>query len=188
MQIRRTAVVILCASLGFAACGGDDDVAVDSPAADSPAADSAAGDSASGSPYASAIAAEILTESDGMTSDPAEAKCMGENVVAAIGEDRLAELGMSPTDAGDIEDYDFTEAEFAAMFSGMFKCLDVKAGLAENLVGSGLTEEQANCIVGELTIEQLESMGVASASGNEAAVAAAEGVMRAAGVTCGVDI
>lgn len=181
---RRAISVVGALALMVAACGGDDDdAATDTRAPATEAEQAPAGTEPDAAPapttgsrapgtgapernLAAALADDILNDGSPMTDDPAEARCVADAIVDGVGEERLRELGMTPDDVGDMDDYDFTEGEFNTIVDALFGCVDVRATLATSL-GAGLPPEQTDCIAGALDEDTLRGIIVGSMGADE---------------------
>lgn len=151
MKISTTTALLSAAALtfGLAACGGDDE------------------GGAAGSPLAEALATEIMAESESSpVGSEEEATCWANKIVGDIGEDRLAELGMTVDDIKDVEDYDFTPEEMSTMVDAMFSCVDVKAAFAAEFEEE-FGAEGAKCLADELDEDLVKDAMLADQSGGE---------------------
>ncbi len=139
---RRALVLIAAAAVVVAACGSDDGTStVDSPAAIEEAADT---------PIGQAIAAEMMSGEDGeLVATEEQARCAAGTVVDGIGEDRLAELGITADSVGGLGAVDFTDDEIDVVVDAVFDCADVRAQLAAELAAD-FGDEGANCLADQL--------------------------------------
>jgi hypothetical protein len=145
---RLTLALALVAAvpLSVAACGGDDD--------------------AGGGDTRQRIIDEMMAgdEADGPTAE--QAACMADGIIDALGDDRANEL-LAVDDDAEIEDVLTPEEQetFARLGVG---CVDARELMTEQMVGSGMSAEQAECVVDAIGDEQLEAMMEAEASGGSA--------------------
>lgn len=134
MKKTLTAVVIGLA-LVAGACGGDD-----------------GGDAAStDDPLVQALATQASQDSDpgSPLTNQEDAECWAARVVGGIGEERLAELGITETTVGDVGDYSWTSEEIDTIVDSLDSCIDLEQAIAQTLV-EDFGEEGANCVAGEL--------------------------------------
>lgn len=187
-SIRRSVPLAIVAALAFtAACGGDDDAASTTVAAiEDSGADTAVGAEASGDDTLVGSFAEALLQQE-VAANPEEAACAAMGIVTVIGEDRMTELGVTPGNIGDMSDYEFTDEEEATMMGEIFGCVDIASALRQDYVDSGLTEEQAVCVVDKIDVDALTELAASGPEGSEAAGAAQQEAEVAAFAECGVD-
>ena len=145
--------LVAAAPLTVAACSGDDD-------------DAGGGDTRQ------RIMDEMMAgdEADGPTAE--QAGCMADGIIDALGEDRAKEL-LEVDDDAEIEDVLTPEEQetFAQLGVG---CVDARAMMTEQMVATGMTAEQAECVVDAIGDEQLEEMmeaEIAGGSADQAAIA-----------------
>ena len=152
MKTTKTYGLVAVAALvfGAAACGGDDE----------------GGGGDADSPLAQALAADMLADEDAATTDPEEAECWASGIVGGIGEDRLTELGMTVDNVGDVEDYEFTEAEISTVVDSMFDCVDVQASLTE-VFEEDFGPEAAACLAEGLDNDMLKQVMTSELDGSE---------------------
>ncbi len=134
-------------TFGVAACGGG-------------------GDSAADSPLAEALAANMQAEEEGLVNSEEDAECWAGKVVSDIGEDRLAELGMTETDVPDIDEMDFTSDEVSSVVDSMFECIDVKAAFAAEFE-SDFGAEAAGCLADGLDEQFVKEILLSEMDGSE---------------------
>ncbi len=135
--MRQLVALVLGSALVLAACGDDD-----------------GGSSLSANEQALAdlIAAEIIDDDEGdgppLSSD--QAQCIGDRSVAAVGFDRLVEVGLGPDalEGGtSLEDVDLPDAEVDAIVDVYFECVDVKAIFTQGMLESGeVSQDSAECV------------------------------------------
>lgn len=156
ITIRRTLAVLVLAATA-AACGGDDDGGSDN----ADAADT---------PVGRALTEELMAESDDSPiSTEEDARCVAGGIVAGVGEDRLAELGITAETAvgSEIEDVDFTEAEIGIVVDSMFDCVDVTAALAAEFEAD-FGAEGAQCLAENLDQDLVRDLMTSSFLGEDA--------------------
>jgi hypothetical protein len=143
--------LVAAAPLTIAACGGDDDAG-------------------GGGDTRQRIIDEMMEgdEADGPTAE--QAACMADGIIDALGEDRANEL-LEVEDDAEIEDVLTSEEQttFAQLGLG---CVDARELMTEQMVASGMSEEQATCVVDAIGDEQLEAMMEAELEGGTADQAA----------------
>lgn len=142
--MRKLLMIVGAIAILASACGGDDD-------------DGAV--AAADSPLVGALAEQIVdgSDADSPIANQSDAECWAGRIVGGIGEDRLAELGVSADNVGEIEDYDFTDGEIDTIVDSLGNCVDLNAVLAEQMVGD-LGEDAANCVAGELDDDFLNNI------------------------------
>lgn len=158
-SIRGSIALAAALTLAVGACGGDDDDAAGGGDADA-AADTELGQ---------ALTAELLSESDDSpiaTED--EARCVAGGIVSGIGEDRMAELGVTPDniDDGEMEEVEFTPAEVDTIVDSMFDCVDIKAALTEEFEAD-FGAEGAECVADGLGDDMIRDLMSSSFLGED---------------------
>jgi len=149
MKLERFAgmVVIGALTFGAGACGGGDDEAGE------------------GGSLRDALAVTMLEEQGGSpVATPEQADCWAGGVVDGIGEDRLAELGMTPEAVSDVDEYDFTEREIDTVVDSLFGCTDVQQAFADQFAAD-FGDEAAQCIADELDADLVKEALKASIAG-----------------------
>lgn len=146
--IRIAAVCAL--PLTAIACGGDDEVSADE--------------------VKDKIVEQMTEGEEAMTEEQAE--CLADGVVADFGVERANELAETP-DTEDIEDV-LTASEIETFSNLAVTCIDVRQIAIDSMLGSGLSQEQAECVVDSLGDEDLQAMVSAGMSGGEADTSAVE--------------
>lgn len=145
-------LVLVAAPFTIAACGGDDDAG------------------GGGGDTRQRIIDDMMAgdEPDGPTAEQAE--CMADGIIDALGEERANELLEIEGDA-EIEDVltPDEQATFARLGVG---CVDAREMMTEQMVASGMSAEQAECVVDAIGDEQLEEMMEAEIAGGSADPAA----------------
>lgn len=152
----RTVAAVATMTLAVAACGSDSGGGGASAGADTP--------------VGKALTEEILSDAaddDGSVAQTEEeARCWSGKIVDGVGEDRLAELGVTADRVGDIEDIDFTDAELDTLVDGMFECIDVKAAFATQFE-EDFGEEGAQCLADELDQDLIKDIMKLAVSGDD---------------------
>jgi hypothetical protein len=99
----------------------------------------------------------LLSTQDVDPSDPfggAEAaRCSAERMIAELGMDRLAELGLTPESLFEDSDEMFslmTEDEIEVLIDIGLECMDFESLMVDWMVAEGLSQESAECYVDEL--------------------------------------
>ena len=90
--------------------------------------------------------------------------------VGEVGEDRLAELGVSADNVNggqEFDDIDFSDEEIETAGNIMLDCVDIRALMVQGMVESGATQDQAECIADAIPEETFRSLLVASLTGTE---------------------
>lgn len=140
-HILRYLAAAAAAALLLAACGSDG----------GGGADTAVGQ---------ALADELMSDGDSPLAGEEEARCMAGDIVDNVGEDRLAELGVTAETVSAIEDIDFTDEETDTVLDALFDCVDVQRVMAEEMA-SDFGDEAAGCIAENLDESLLrEAMAV----------------------------
>jgi hypothetical protein len=140
---RRALVLIIATAVAVAACGSEDgdEAADDSPASVDEAADT---------PIGQAIADEMMTGAEGdLVATEEQARCASGTIVDGIGEDRLAELGITPDSVGGLGAVDFTDDEIDVVVDAVYDCADVREQLAAELAAD-FGDEAADCLADQL--------------------------------------
>jgi hypothetical protein len=159
----RRSIAILAVVSVVAACGGDDD------GGGAGNGDGGDGGAAADTPIGQALTAEFMAESeDSPISTEEEARCVSGGIVSEIGEDRLAELGVTPESIADsdIEDVAFTAEEAGTIVDTMFDCVDVKAALATEFEAD-FGAEGAQCLADNLDEDLIRDLMASSFLGDE---------------------
>lgn len=148
--MKKLAITLCAVVLVATACGGDDDVSVD------------------GSPVAAALADQMMSDDDGAPiTSREEAECFAGKTVGSIGEDRLAELGVTASNVGDIEDIAFTDDEINSVVDALGDCIDIEAAMAQEFEDD-FAPEDASCLASELGEDTLKEMFALGLSDPEA--------------------
>lgn len=150
MRTRQLAVA-LSLSAFLVGCGGGSDES-----------------SAERSELAIALGQEFVSE-DTPSATQEEADCAADHIVDVVGEDRLTELGVTPTNIPAIQDVDFTDAEIGMVLGGFNTCSD----LVENFTAD-LTEdvgaEAAECMADTIGFDVLNEVLRATFAEDDAAL------------------
>ena len=138
-------LAIICA-LGFlaAACGAED-------------------------PLIQAMADEMVTQADGLSTDPAEALCVSEASYETLGADRLSELGIT-VDNPDLLNAAVTEDEAVELVEVLYSCVDVNEMVISQITAAGLPATAAECILESLGEDEVRALIVEQLQGNGPAV------------------
>lgn len=150
----RRAFAVLAIVATAAACGGDDEGGDGGDAADSP--------------LGQALSAELLSEEDSPIETQEQADCVAGGIVSGVGEDRLAELGVTADNVGDgeIEDLAFTEEEAGSVVDALFDCVDVREALAAEFA-TDFGEEGGSCVAENLDEQLLRDLMTSAFLGGE---------------------
>jgi hypothetical protein len=171
MGIRRmvlTTAISAALLAGIAGCSSDD--------AEDDAADSA---------IAQALTAQLL-DGDAVNNEE-EARCVATATVESIGEDRLAELGVTPDDVSGMGSAEFTDDEVDSMVDAFFDCVDMRQVLARNLAGDA-GEEAAACLAENLPEDTLRDIVRAFNFAGQELPAESEQALREVAAECGVPV
>ncbi len=114
-----------------------------------------------------ALTEEFLSEGDSPITTEEQARCMSGDIVDNIGEDRLAELGVTADNVADIDEIDFTDAEFDTIVDALFDCVDVRDAMATEMAGD-FGEEGAACVADNLDEDLLRDVMAAGFRGEDA--------------------
>jgi hypothetical protein len=153
---------------GFAGCSSDDD----------------------GGDAADTDVGRALTEhlvAGAAVNDEEEARCVAGVTVEAIGEDRLADLGVTPEDVTGMSTADFTDAEITTMVDAFLDCIDVRRVLARNLAADA-GEEAADCLAENLPEDALRDIVRAFNFEGQELPADSEQALREVAAECGVPV
>lgn len=142
--MKKLVMVFLVVALAGAACGGDDD-----------------GDAVSveDSAVAAALADSVMDSEDDSSpiTSREDAECFAGQTVGSIGEDRLAELGVTASNVGEIDEIDFTESEINLIVDALGDCIDLEQAMADEFA-EDFGQEAADCLAGELGEDLLKDM------------------------------
>lgn len=117
-----------------------------------------------------AIADSLLEDEsgpEGLTED--QARCISGDIVDGIGEDRLAEVGVTAETAdsvAEISDVDFDDQEVETVVGAYVDCIDVREFLAAEFAGD-LGEEAGQCLADSFDDDALHDMFVAAFNDEE---------------------
>jgi hypothetical protein len=146
-------VAALAALMLFASSCGDDGGGGSTASADSP--------------LVQAIVDDIMADSDGVTTERAEAECFVGGVVGEIGTDRLNALGVTETNVAALDEIDWTEDEANAVVDKMFGCMDLTENFVEQMELGDLDASQAECVKGVFSEDVLRDFFASSLTGEE---------------------
>ena len=118
-------------------------------------------------PLVSAIVDDILSDSGGMTDDRGEAECFAGGVVGGLGGSRLAELGVTPDNVGELDEYTWTDDEARLIIDKMFECMDPAQSFFDDLAIDGMTDEQTACLAGAFDEDTLKEFFVGGLTGEQ---------------------
>ena len=118
-------------------------------------------------PLVQAIVDDILTEEDSLTTDRGEAECFARGLVGEIGGDRLGQLGVTVADVGDLEDFDWSEAEANVIIDKVFDCTDAAANFVSDLGGDTMTADQRACLIEVFDEDTIRNFFITSLTGGE---------------------
>ena len=113
-------------------------------------------------PLVQAIVDDIMSDSDGITTERAEAECFVGNVVGSIGKDRLTALGVSETNIADLDEIDWTEDEARAVVDNMFGCMDLTDNFIDSMELGELDAAQRECVSGVFSEDVLKDFFLAT--------------------------
>lgn len=116
-----------------------------------------------------------------------EARCVADATVDAIGEARLAELGVTPDDVSGLGTAAFTDDEVATMVDAFFDCVDIRQVIATNLAGEA-GEEAAGCMAENLPEDVLRDIVRAFNFAGQELPAESQTALLDVGAECGVPI
>lgn len=135
MKITRLFVIAVAATLLLAACGDSDGGGDADPA------------------LVAALADELASPDDDGSPSPFprdDAECAAEKIISGIGAGRLAELGVTADDVGEVEELDFTDSELDTIVDSLGDCSDLPRLMADQLAADGaLSAEDADCFADE---------------------------------------
>lgn len=137
-------------------------------------------------PLVQAIVDDIMADSDGITTERAEAECFVGNVVGSLGKERLTALGVSETNVAALDEIDWTEDEARTVVDNMFGCMDLTDNFIEQMELGDLDESQTDCVRGVFSEDALKDFFVASFTGDEEGGAGIFALMGQL-AECGVD-
>ena len=144
---------VLISLVMFAAACGDDDGGGSAASADDP--------------LVQAIVDDIMADSDGITTERAEAECFVGNVVCDIGKDRLTALGVSETNVAGLDEIDWSEAEARSVVDNMFGCMDLTDNFIDAMELGDLDGDQRSCVSDVFSEDVLKDFFVSSLTDEE---------------------
>lgn len=166
---RSLAVAAVLAAV--AACGGDDD---GNATTSGDATTSGQAEAAADTPIGQALTAEFLAQSaTSPISNETEARCVAGGIVAGVGEQRLAELGLTPDRVGNVQEIAFDADEVDRIVGAMFDCVDVRSALAAQFAAEFDTVVAA-CLADAFGDDMLRSIMASSFLGDDAQAASAQ--------------
>lgn len=145
------------------------------------------GSASADSPLVQAIVDDVMADSDGITTDRAEAECFVGGVVGTLGEDRLNELGVTEDNVVGLDEIEWTEDEATSVVDKMFDCIDMGESFIEQMEFGDLDDEQTACVQDVFSEDVLKGFFVGTLTNDEEA---ASGLFALFGelADCGVDI
>jgi len=148
--------------------------------------DDSGGAASADDPLVQAIVDDILADSDGITTERAEAECFVGNMVGGIGKDRLTSLGVTETNIAGLDEVEWTEDEARLVVDNMFGCMDLTANFISQMDLGDIDESQRECVGGVFSEDVLKDFFLSSVSGEEpgAEIFALFGQL----VDCGIDV
>lgn len=155
--MRRRAAVLAISALALAACGSDSD-----------GGGSSAELSGADQELADAIAVELASDDDGFD-EAFDVECIAAGTVSSLGgADRIAsEYGVT-ADSPDTDGVDLSPDDAAKVAAAYADCNDLKAAFAVGLTADGeLTAEQADCVLADVSSDDVQSFFEESLQGIE---------------------
>ena len=116
-----------------------------------------------------------------------EARCLAGSTVEAIGEDRLANLGVTADDVSGVGGADFTSGEIEMLVDAFFDCVDIRRVLASNLAGDA-GDEAAACLSENLPEGALRDIVRSFNFEGQELPTESEQALRDVAASCGVQI
>lgn len=116
-----------------------------------------------------------------------EARCVAGTTVDELGEDRLAELGVTAQDVSGMGEADFTTDEVDTLVDAFFDCVDIRRVLATNLAGDA-GNEAAACLSQNLPDAALRDIVRSFNFAGQELPAESEQALRDVAATCGVPV
>ncbi|MCU0272845.1 MAG: hypothetical protein MUE34_06415 [Acidimicrobiales bacterium] len=164
---KQLSIAVLALALAGAACGGDDD----------------GGGGASG-PLVDALAADLLADNTGAAGELTEdqANCIASGVVSGVGEDKLAEYGITADSVNAVDEVGLSEEDAGAVADAFADCVDMRALFLEGMAGDGgMPEEAMDCVSDAIDDDMLRNFLIAGLTGQdpEAMLGEDEGLMTA---------
>jgi hypothetical protein len=173
--------IVAAAALVMAACGSDDD------------GGSAGGElSGADQELAEAISAELVANDTDGFAEVFDTDCMGQEVVKVLGgaEGAEADFGVTVDNVGDVNDREFEPEDAERVVGAYSSCGSIKELFTVAFTADGeFTDEQASCMVEDISDEQFESALAEDLGGVEngpAQSAVFDGLLSSA-VDCGVE-
>ncbi len=145
-RLKKSGFIALVSALVLASCGGSDG-------------------GAENSAVAEAIADEFMTDEDSPFTE-GEASCAAGKIVSALGEDRLAELGVTADNVGDIDDVDFSEDEQAVLGNAVADCIGEDFLTRAFLTDSDISDDQASCLSDAIDLDTVRDLARSSFAGD----------------------
>lgn len=116
-------------------------------------------------PLIQAMADEMVTQADGVSTDPAETLCVSEASYQILGAARLEELGVT-VDNPDLLSAVVTEDEAVELVEGLYSCVDVNEMVVSQITAAGLPASAAECILESLGEDEVRALIVEQLQGN----------------------
>ena len=153
----RFSAVLAVSALALAACGSDSDSG----------GGSSAELSGADQELADAIAANLVEDDDGFA-EAFDVDCIASGTVSALGgADRIeSEYGVTAANP-DTEDVDLSADDASKVAAAYASCGDLKDALIVGFATDGVTTEQAECVLADISSDDVQAFFEESLQGNE---------------------
>ncbi|BAN03288.1 hypothetical protein [Ilumatobacter coccineus] len=176
-SLRSSLVVLAAATLAVSACGGSDDGSSSSELSEADLA------------LAAAVTADLDADDAEGFGQVFDTECMGRELVSALGGAEAADekYGFNIDTASEMDDVPMEQADAERVVAGYKNCGDFDELLKQSFVAFGASEEDADCVLGELPDGLVaESVVVQLTDPTGSGENPIDAPLDAAAITCGV--
>lgn len=148
---KQLSIAVLALALAGAACGGDDDGGASGPLVD-------------------ALAADLLADNTGAGGELNEeqANCIASGVVSSVGEDKLAEYGITADNVNPVDEVGLSEEDAGSVADAFADCVDIRALFLESMAGDdGMPQEAMDCVSDAIDDDMLRNFLIAGLTGQD---------------------
>lgn len=163
----RFFALLIAASAVLSACGGD------------------SGDSSAARSELAVALGNAFMSDDTPSATQQEADCAADHIVDVVGEERLTELGVTPTNIPAIQEVGFTDAEIGMVLGGFNLCSDLLANFEAELA-EDLGADAAACMAETVGYDVLNEAVRATFANDDAARDRTDDSFEIAATFCGL--